>query len=178
MPVPALPPDNTVRWYLDYNNGYDNHILMARSTTTVDNAAASTFFDGFLTALGAHLAEISIIGLSVAFEGSNVRIPQEWLNDPSYGSGTMPAIDRPAQMTFVGKDGLGHKTRVGMFGLNGVSSDTWRIHSADSASVTAAIAALGTDPGFFLTVSGGVPIWKNYANVGINDHWVKKARSA
>jgi hypothetical protein len=142
----------------------------------VDSNEASTLFGGFLTAIESQLALITIVELAISFEGSNVRIPQVWAGAPTYGSGAMQAIDRPGQMNFVGRDAAGHRVRVGMYGLANLYDVNWRINASENAFVGDALTALTASASFFLTVLGNVPIWKLYANIGINDHWLKIVR--
>lgn|SRR5215211_3410821 len=176
MPVPAISPDNTVRWYLHYTTQEVAHVVMSRSTTTIDNVQASALFHGFLTALEPFLNEIIIIKLEMSIEGSNVRIPQEWTEDTVYGTGSPAPIDRPAQLTLTGKDTLGHRVRVGMFGVSGITDSNWRVSIGENAAVIGVLTSLIADTGFFLTIAGNVPFWNTYINYGANDHWVKKVR--
>jgi hypothetical protein len=179
MPVVALDPSNTARYFYDYSIGGDNHSMLVRVTEDVGLSDAALAIDAFLTAIEPGCNEFVTVGLRFAALGSNITNPVD--SDPiqaTYGSGVMPVINRPLQVTFTGRSGDGHKARVGLFAWDAQTDDTWRYSVGENATVIAAIAALGTAGagGIFCSISGERVLWHPYMNIGFNDHWVKEAR--
>lgn len=180
MPVAALPPTNTERWFYDYTVEGDQHSLMMRSADAITPAEAATAIDLFLIQIDSELVTLTTVGLRVALVGSNITNPA----DPTglagtYGSGSGVVINAPLQVTFVGRSADGHKARVGIFGWNGQTDDSWRMTSAEVAAVAAEVTNLNSlsTGGLFVSISGAGALWRPYANIGYNDHWIKKART-
>jgi len=179
MPVTALNPNNTERWFYDYTVLGDQHSLMMRAPDTLDAASAGEQIDAFLTAIAGGLIEITTVGLRVARAGSNITNNEGTVGlAATYGSGAGSAINAPLQVTFVGRSNDGHKARVGIFGWNGQSDASWRMTVVENADVSAGVTFLQaiTSSGFFTSISGEPVVWHPYANIGYNDHWVKVAR--
>jgi len=179
MAVPAIDPANTQRYFYDYSIGGDQHTLLVRCTADVGLSDAIVQIDAFLDALDAGMNEIVTVGLRHAEIGSNITNPVD--TDgllPTYGSGVMPVINRPLQVTFTGRSGDGHKAHVGMFGWDAQTDDSWRYTTAENATVTAAVAALTAagGAGVFCSITGQRVLWHAYMNIGYNDHWIKEAR--
>ena len=180
MPVPALPPDNTQRYYYDYSVYAEQHTLIVRCGPSVGLSEAKTQIDLFLQAIGGGLVTITTVGLRHSEAGSNITNPVDADGiAATYGSGVGSAINAPLQVTFTGRSGDGHKARVGMFGWESQTDSSWRYTTAENADVLAAIVALQNAQGeaVFVSISGGQVLWHPYMNVGYNDHWVKHERS-
>lgn len=179
MPVTALPPSSTERWYYDYSANGVQHTLIMRVATPQEAIDAATAIHTFLTAIEGNLSEIATIALRVAVGGSNITNlrPTDGLS-ATYGSTPGTAINVPLQVTFTGKSQDGHKARVGIFGWLAQNDASWRILSGEDADVSAGVTALGdlTAAGFFVSISGAAVVWNEYANIGYNDHWVKERR--
>lgn len=180
MAVTALPPTNTQRWFYDYTVEGDQHSLMMRSANDITPAEAAEAIDLFLLAIDGELVEITTVGLRVAEAGSNITNPASPTGlSATYGSGSGVIINAPLQVTFVGRSADGHKARVGIFGWNGQTDDSWRMTIAENAGVAAEVTNLNSlsAAGLFVSISGEGALWKPYANIGYNDHWVKRART-
>lgn len=179
MPVPALDPDSTERWYYDYTVLGDQHTMIMRTPNILTAAEAGEAFDFFLTAIEGGLIEITTIGMRVARVGSNITNAEGTVGlQATYGTGAGSAINAPLQVTFTGRSNDGHKTRVGIFGWDGQTDSSWRMTVVENADVAAGVTMLQglAASGFFSSISGEPPVWHPYANIGYNDHWVKVAR--
>jgi hypothetical protein len=179
MPVTALNPNNTERWFYDYTVLGDQHSLMMRTADSLEAAVAAEQIDGFLTAIEGGLIEITTIGLRVARVGSNITNSEGTVGlSANYGSGAGSQINAPLQVTFVGRSSDGHKARVGIFGWDGQTDESWRMTIVENGDVNAGVVFLQsiTTGGFYVSISGEPVVWHPYANIGYNDHWVKKAR--
>lgn len=179
MPVPALDPSNTERWFYDYTVLGNQHSLMMRTPDVLDAASAGEQIDAFLSAIEGGLIEITTVGMRVARGGSNITNPEGTVGlSANYGTGAGNVINAPLQVTFVGRSSDGHKARVGIFGWNGLVDDSFRMTVVENADVLAGVTFLQaiTSSGFFTSISGEPVVWHPYANIGFNDHWVKEAR--
>jgi len=171
----ALPASNTPRFKLRYNDGYNEHAMIARSGTG-SATTASASFDAFLTAHNAYIATITIVGLEYAPSGSDIFNPVTWSGAASYGTGTLAALERPYTYSYTGRSPGGHKCRVFLFANNVHGTGSWRIPSATGNFVEAALAALALGGVMFRAIDNQVPVWNKYANQGANDHWMRLAR--
>ena len=179
MSVPALPASNTARYYYDYSVYGEQHVLIVRVGPEVSPSDVSLGLDGFLTEFAAGSVLITTVGLRFSEAGSNVTNPVDATGlSSTYGAGSGDPINKPLQATFTGRDGEGHKNRIGMFGWEAQTDTQWRYTTSDSSIVLNCVAALeGLGAlGIFLTINGQRPLWHPYMNVGYNDHWVKQER--
>lgn len=180
MPVTALDPTNTERWFYDYTVLGNQHSLMMRTADALDFSQAAEAIDAFLTGIEGSLIEITTVGLRVALAGSNITndVGTAGLS-ATYGTGAGSAINAPLQVTFTGRSADGHKARVGIFGWDGQTDASWRITAVESADVASGVSVLQgiTTGGRFVSISGEPVVWHGYANIGYNDHWVKQART-
>lgn len=180
MAVPALPPSNTARYFYDYSVYGEQHALIARVGPEVGLSDFVLYLDGFLTEFSAGSVQITTVGLRHSEQGSNVTNPVDTTGlSSTYGTGSGDPINKPLQSTFTGRDGAGHKCRVGMFGWEAQTDTQWRYLTTDSSIVLACIASLESAgvAGVFWTINGSRPLWHPYMNVGYNDHWVKQERA-
>lgn len=179
MSIAALPPSNTERWFYDYTVLGDQHSLMMRVDNPRTPGEAAEAIDLFLLQIDSELVEITTVGLRVALAGSNITNPASPVGlSATYGSGAGAQVNAPLQVTFTGRSVDGHKSRVGIFGWNGQTDDSWRMTGAEVAAVAAEVTNLNSlsAAGFFCSISGVGALWHPYANIGYNDHWVKVAR--
>jgi len=179
MPVTALPPNNTDRFFLDYTAVGAQHVMILRAEDGTLGADAAAAFHALLTAIEDNLTEITILSLRHAVAGSDVTVPIDTgVLNPTYGTATVDPINRPLQVTFTGRSLDGHKTRVGLFGWAGQNDSSWRKTPAEEASVGDALTVLHDESvaGRFVSISGQRVTWNGYMNLGYNDHWVKRAR--
>ena len=181
MAVPPIDPTNTERWFYDYTAHGAQHSMLMRTADERSAAEAAEAIDTFLTAIEGNLTEITTVNLRVARAGSNITNDESTVGlQGTYGSGSGSDLDVPLQVTFPGRSADGHKNRVGMFGWNGQVDVSWRITSTEDADVLAGVGALNalSASGFFVTITGERSIYKQYANIGYNDHWVKEQRKS
>jgi len=179
MALAPLPASNTIRYFYDYTVLGDQHSMLCRVTDAVSLSDVQIAIDDFLQALSGNLVEITTVGLRVAAEGSDITNPvATGIIAANYGSGAGDVINAPLQVNFVGRSPDGRKSRVGIFGWTAQTDASWRITSSEDSDVLAAITSLTSAGagGIFVSISGARPLWKPYADIGYNDHWVKQAR--
>ena len=121
----AFNPNAVTRWFLRYSVTGDEHVFQCRTTPTATAAQVSTAMGGLLAALADNSAlyEVTILDFSRAAAGSNVRDPQSWVGDASYGSGSMPEVDSPRYLAFTGRAAGNHQVRVFVYGFLGNTPD-------------------------------------------------------
>lgn len=174
-----LPESNTVRIWVDYSDGVNEHSLMARVISPANQAAARLRVHNFLFALSPSLYLLTITGARVAALGSNVTNPMVWDHNATYGTGVMPVNNAPRELRFIGRSADGRRNSVSVYGFDGTTPDDYRISATENVDVDAAIDQL-TDAaaaGVFVTISGGLTIWKPYASFNFNSYWERQARS-
>jgi len=177
MPLTALPASNTERYWLQYDMDGNLHKMQQRVPNNHPVASVVSAFDQFLSALVNDFWQIDIIGLERAVQGSDIRNPVTWTGATSYGLGAPSDISQAATLSFVGRSNGGHKNRVFMFGAKSIAFDDYRIGSGENTSVLNALTVLNGLPNGFLSIDGLKPVYKAYANLNVNQHWVKKLRT-
>lgn len=178
MPITALPPSNTPRWFMDYAVSGVNHTLMMRANDLKTASLVSSVLDGLFQLMDVgNLYTIDTISLRHAAEGSDVTVPETWSGASSYGGGTAFDTDnRVRAYSFTGRSLDGHKCKFFIYGaLIGAEGD-YRIDTGSNAGISDAIDYLNALNGFFISISGEPVVWNPYANVGWNDHWLKVLR--
>jgi hypothetical protein len=176
MPLTPLPPSNTTRWRLHYSCGGLNHFWVIRTTAAVTNASVSTAFDDLLTALTTELYAITILGLDFAVSGSNIFNAATWTGAASYGSG-VPSLEQATRnISFIGRTTNGRKARMFLYGFKQNFNNNMRVDTTENAALATCLAHLATYNLYFLGIDGLKPVYKNYVNVGYNDHWTKQVR--
>jgi len=176
MPITPLPPSNTKRYFLKYNNGHNDHTLMMRTLSTVDNTTAISILDDFLGAISDICWLSSIVGLEVALEGEDIRNSVLWTGRTTFGTGDVTDLTKATSYSFSGRSADGHKVRVYMFSVKNPSDDNYRWLTSELSTVDDVVTFLQAQDMGFLSISGVRATWKPYANVGWNDHWVKQVR--
>lgn len=175
--APTLPANNTRRYFLDYTAGNVQHTLSVRTGIDTPETVASTDIGGFLTQLSPILRLITITGFRRAEAGSNVTNAVPWSGAATYGSGSQPIEEVPKYISFIGRDVVGDRVRVFVFGVNVGPSADWRLSATENTAVANAITHLQSRVSTFLSVRFMVPVWKPYANVGYHAYWQRQRRT-
>lgn len=178
MPVVALPPSNTPRWWLDYTVNGDPHSLMMRATSIKTDAQVATVYADLLALFTtSDIYAIAVTGMRKAAEGSDVTLPATYAETTAFGTGTAVDNDNRAKtFSFTGRSDDGHKVKLFIFGCKPTANGDYRIQVGESSTIDDVVTYLNNLNGFFNSISGGHPIWNAYGNTGWNDHWIKKAR--
>lgn len=172
-----LPPSNTKRYFLDYQVTGIPHTLQMRCASSVNAADARNGFNNFLAAITSAIYEITVVGMRVAEQGSNVTNPVAISPAiPLYGSGAQPQGDRPNFIGWVGRSSGGRRARVFLFGYSGFDPPDYRLQPGESGSADAVVAILNATPLLWWAVDGLKPVYKTYTNYGYNAFWQRKNR--
>lgn len=171
MPLGALPPHNTARVWIDYNDGINTHTLLIRHDSSVGSVMDSA--DTLFLALASDWYEITIGEVRFAASGSDISFPATWSGSATYGATAMPGVFAPREMCFLGRDSNGRRARWFLFGFEGSSPDTYRLERVAANIVddilTVIEAAQTSD--IFLSISGQRPTMYQYADFNFNNHY-------
>jgi hypothetical protein len=175
--VAALPPDNTARLKVLYQNAVAQHAAIVRLASADDAPDAQDDFEAVTTALTSLFHFSEVVGVQLAAQGSDLFFDYAGATLLGYTWGTGAAIpDTNAQFAqFSGRSSGGRKSKVYLFGYKGVIS-AYRITSAEETAVANAITAINAAETSFVAIDGLPTIYKGYINVKPNDHWVHKSR--
>lgn len=178
VPVTALPASNTNRYWLDYTVNSDPHSLMMRDFGGLGAAAVSSIYSDLLSLFSTDdIYGIGVTGMRFAVAGSDVTLPRTYSGTASFSGGTAFDTDRrAAQYSFTGRDDSGHKGRIFIFGAKFSANGDYRLQVAENARISDVVDYLNALPTSFCSINGKKMVWNAYANTGVNDHWVKKAR--
>lgn len=185
MPVVALPPSNTPRYWVDYvANGTEHTFQFRYPGGALSGEPDTSFLNGITLWLSEMLAflpaDFAITGARYAPAGSDVTLPATEPASPGTGAGTAQAAERPAFITFVGRSAAGRKVKVQLLSIAvspvgevGVYSD-YRITPGQSADFDAAVAALQLLS--CVAIDGNPITWYTYGNLGYSAYWQKRQR--
>ena len=177
MPLAPINPNNTQRYWVDYTTCGEQHSLQCRAVSTVTDADAGATMAAFLNAVSVWTRLITIDGFRRAAPGSNVTTSVTWPGSATYGSGAGSHYETAQYVDFIGRGPTGRRVRASVFGVNFSSlGGDYRISSAESPAVAAAIAELTSDAEIFVDVEYEIPVWHPYANCGVNAYWRNKVR--
>lgn len=173
-----LNPWNTPRVFYHYANSRGAHTLTVRLESPDGVLAdADSLVDDVLTAVSGSLFATQILSVEQSASGSNLRLPAaSSIVGNSYGSGEATVEGDATPLNFVGKSTGGRLVRFGIFGYAG-SYSGFRVTSGENSQIAAGVAVLNAAEGAGAAIDGLHAIWKSYANVKPNDHWVKEARN-
>jgi hypothetical protein len=171
-----IDPTNTARAFFSYEVADAIHTIQARCDGAMSDADVSTHFSTFVNAMSGLLYGSSFVKLERSALGSNVRVPADYTGDTEWGTGTGDPDEAPFFFSFTGKDTLGHKVRVELFGRGRAAGDNWRILASDDSAISDALDELRTSSAFWNTIDDVGAIWNSYANKSVAQHWVKQLR--
>jgi len=179
MPVGALPPNTTKRYWLDYTVNGDSHSMLMRVLDTVSDVVAKDVFSGLIDLIDAStFYAINPTGMRVAEAGSDVTLPAVYDGSAIGGNGTAFDTDfRAKTYSFTGRDPSGHKTRLFIYGAKASANGDYRIQVGENSIIETIVDYLNALTNCFVSINGRRAIWNQYANTGYNDHWIKKARN-
>lgn len=172
-----LPPDSTARVKIFYQTCGFTHTALIRYKAPNVVADVITEFNSFITACGGLFYESSFIGAQAAALSSNVfnEVAGDW--PVAWGSGAGPRYATAQYYDWVGRSVDGKRVRFALFGAQVTHfGDDYRMLSTESTAVDAAVQVLNDAEGSFLSINGFQPIWKSYANMGVNAYWRNKIR--
>lgn len=171
-----LPPNNTIRFFVDYSQAFGPHTAVIRTNGLASPANIGTLVDAILTSLGPLIMATTIDVVRFAAAGSNISNPvTTGIEGNTYGAGSGSTFTAATSLNFVGRSSGGRRCRFELFGYESSVSD-FRVTEAESTEVTAALATIRGAANSFLAIDNVKPVWYPYANVSINAYWQRKYR--
>jgi len=172
-----LPVESTVRYFYDYTQSGFSHTLLIRGTTGATDASVDAALATLLGDIGGLFVGSVITAARKADLGSIFSFPfdSERISD-EFGTGGSSSIANPRQVSFVGRSPGGRRVRFSLFGFGSNLTD-YRLTTAESAAVLAAVNHLNAFGAEFCAIDGLTASWQGYANIGLNDYWIRQARA-
>jgi hypothetical protein len=173
-----LPPENTARFWVDYNDGHNDHTLLMRYSPSAGLSAIQAVAADFLAALSPVLYLITITGARAANSGSVISVPESWGGDSTYGSSAQPAASAPLELCYVGRTTTGRMAKWFMYGFKGIVPGSFRFYPSDDSNLDAADTILRNAglTGKLLAIDGELPSVYPYINIQFNSYWESQAR--
>lgn len=169
-----LPIDNTPRFKVFYTNCSVQHVMDIRSPDSP--FAFGLNVDDLLNALLTVLTPTVIDEVQWAPSGSNIfNNVVTGIEGNTYGAGAISTLYPAFYTNFVGRSTGGRRVRLAVFGTTNIAQD-YRFVAGENAAIDAAIAALQVAANHFTAIDGLKPVWKTYANAGLNAYWQRKLR--
>lgn len=176
MALPPLPEHNTARYWAAYTVGGYQHRLMMRVATGMTAGTASSVFGGLFGLLDNLVTQATVDFMEFAPAGSNIRNTVGYTGPATFGTGVTPAGAQASQLSFVGRSLDGRKARIFLYAFKGTFPVDFRLTPIESIDTGEVCDFLEEQSNAFLSISGQQPTWHRYANVGVNDHYVKRSR--
>lgn len=171
-----IPVTNTPRWKVSYTVGGFAHQFLVRLSPEFVEATAVSEIGAWLLANTSLFWASVVTKVEQAEQGSNLFFPIDTTLDGfAWGGGANSVGNNPLQLNYVGRSPGGRRCRVGLFGYKGAFSE-WKLTPAEVAAVGTAVTALNSATSAFYAIDGFPPVWYPYADVGVNDYWVRQSR--
>lgn len=174
----ATPDIYTRRFYFDYSNAVSQHTMLVRVLPEVDLSVFWPIMDSFFTQVSQLTASFQIDQVRQGEPGSTFTFPVvTGLEGNTYGDTLFPADanSNPRALSFVGRDGLGVRGRLFVYGAQ-AQDNNYRITSAENTVVADLVNFLNERESTFVTITGNANNWNSYANLKANDYWVRRSR--
>lgn len=182
-----LAPNYSPRYVFDYTSAYHTHkftVREARGATRNDEAvitkvnavltaAAPLMFNGFAVRSCTFYPQDEFTGLPVDIDGV-------FDFSPGVGADSIRQVHAGLQTRWESRGNAGGRGAFVLFGLNtlditGGPKADFRLYSTENTAIAAVVTALSElSPSFVPLGSTGV-VWRPYANVKVNDYWLRKA---
>jgi hypothetical protein len=163
--------------FVDYNTGIHDHTLTVRFDAPNTVTDAMGMADEFLDGCSEFVYTLTIQGARWSDVGETISHSVAWSGSTAYGDGVANPWEDANMLDFVGRSFAGRRSRAGLFACKQVQHGLdFRITSGEDANIGAVVTLLNGFEGAFLSIEGGQPIWKEYANLGPNAYWRNKIR--
>lgn len=171
---PALLPRVKIR----YNTSVGNHSMTLHVPSTDDAGAAIARVTPLINKLVGWLhTSQSVYSVEYASAGSSIFNPiSSFAGATGTISTTLPTTQKAESLTYVGRTPSGKRARVVFFTDFAGADANYRYTSAESPQVAGDLAMLRASTPPFVAIDGTTPVWKSYADLNHNKHWIRKAR--
>lgn len=172
-----LPPQSTLRYFLDYNGPMGERSVQFRFGAIADDQTAIDYINALLVAVRPLIySSVSFYRLRRASDESVFSFPVPWLAVSGAAAGTLQAQDYPVFMSFVGRSSGGRRVRKTFYGVTFRPDDNYRIQRAENVNIDNAIGVLLDTPPSEVAIDSSPVIWNEYVNTGFNAYYQRQAR--
>lgn len=172
-----LPPNNTVRLWVQYQGPAGIHEVMFRFVTGTNVADATAAAVDICTAMAVALTEdTEFNGARYSAAGSNISLPVPWTPIAGTNVDTMDESEFPNFIDWIGRDDTGHRVRWALNGIPLNPDGDYRLFGSDDAGVQAVIDALSDPDNGIVTIAEQPPVVYQYADTGRNAYFQRKRR--
>lgn len=180
-----LNPNNTGRFYVDYQANARQHTVMFRYSQGAGPVPPSTPFltqvADFLNAIAPKMpTDFTIGGARYSAWMSNISLPFAAPVVTVAGTYTLDPSSAPAFISFVGRGTNGRRSRIYMLGAGlaphqETGTENYRINATEDPDIGDAVAIL--DSSVIVDISNVQPEWYDYVNLGYHSYWQKEMRT-
>lgn len=176
--MPALPPETTQRYWLEYNDGIYTHELMLRGRVDTTIGDFETIYTDLFTALDAVLFTGNVTGARFSEAGETFSNPVTPPAIGSYGTGTMSGASAPRELAWEGRSSDSKLVSYSIYGWAGATPDVYRFQPEANVALNNARLVLDAAhaAGYLCTISGLRAIIKPYTNFNFNSYWERQRR--
>lgn len=175
--MPETPDNVTDKFFLHYNGLSGAHVMQFRRGLT------GTVPEFIADVRGLIMLMRSFTGPSTSWHsmtrrgvGETASFGVPW-GAPIVGtSAPAPIESGSAFISFVGRDIQGKRCRISLMGWSGGLGSNFRVDPSEMSTLQAVLTYLGDASRLFRSVSNLPVLWNQYANVGYNAYFQRRAR--
>jgi hypothetical protein len=178
MPIAALPPSNTKRYFIGLvNAGFQHHIQVRCADTVSDSQAVIDLGFVVSTIQPVTAQDYTFNELLVAEHGSDIRNPVAgWEVVPGTVALDQLDVQKPLSLCARGRSTSGRKCKAFLWGQVFTHDADWLFSPDVATPHFDFLTILVTTPSYFLAIDGTKPVWKLDFTVNYNDHWIDRLR--
>jgi hypothetical protein len=180
-------PNYTPRYKVRYTTLGATHTMQFRvGRGTTDFTGIAGKVSSFLEELSTQLfSDWTVVSAQGALEDSDVFLPAPL---PSFTPSTnvppgLTSVPRPVSISFPGRSTAGLRAILFVYGSTFFPSTgaslyaDYRITSAENATIAASVTALSELAPVLVANDNETVVWYDYANLTLNDYWLRRVRA-
>lgn len=175
------PPNTAKRIKAWYTGPFGEHVMLFHARTgTSDGDFVASVADVVDKLIELQYDNTTWDRIEIAQPGSALFFPYDtWTPIIADNAAGVAATSDPSRyLNFAGRGGTdGVRVRLFLFETYITGDQQMRLQSGDNVNVAAVVTELNDETNTVGTISGSIPVWKAYANIGSNDYLTKKARN-
>lgn len=178
--MPPIAPNHTTRYKVHYTGPFGSHTMLFHGAPEDTAATLRDLVAAAVQPLSGACWDGTVFNVGeFAAAGSNFFFADAGWTTIERVSTTNPgAEDGPSQFLQFGGRASNDGTRVKFYLFEQVykGNAAMRLNYSENADVAAVLDVLNSFENTLSTISGRIPTWYNYANLGQNDYLTHKAR--
>ena len=177
MPLPDLPPENTLRAWLKYTWGDQEHELCFRLGSGATTGDVQLHAASFAAALKNYIGTTdAFTALRYSAAGSTLSFPLAFT--ATAGTNSAPTNDqqRASFVALAGRSSGGYRCRITFFSNYWGTENDFRSSTTGSNAGAALYSVATTVTPALTAIDGNAVIWNAYVNQGFNSYWQRQFR--